>query len=48
MTFLDCISVANMRESDRKTIESRVPGLTPYLDTRIIDTRDVTYGGAQP
>ena len=28
MTFLDCVSVANMRESDRKTIESHVPSLT--------------------
>ena len=28
MTFLDCISVANMRESDRKTIERYVPSLT--------------------
>ena len=28
MTFLDCVSVANMRESDRKTIENHVPGLT--------------------
>ncbi|MBE6909576.1 MAG: NAD(P)H-hydrate epimerase [Ruminococcaceae bacterium] len=26
--FLDCISVANMRESDRKTIENHVPSLT--------------------
>ena len=28
MTFLDCVSVANMRESDRKTIENHVPSLT--------------------
>ena len=28
MTLLDCVSVANMRESDRKTIESVVPSLT--------------------
>ena len=28
MTFLDCVSVANMRESDRKTIERYVPSLT--------------------
>ena len=28
MTFLDCVSVANMRESDRKTIEKHVPSLT--------------------
>ena len=28
MTFLDCVSVTNMRESDRKTIENHVPGLT--------------------
>ena len=26
--MIPCISVANMRESDRKTIETRVPGLT--------------------
>lgn len=26
--FLDCVSVANMRESDRKTIENHVPSLT--------------------
>ena len=26
--MIPCISVANMRESDRKTIENRVPGLT--------------------
>ena len=28
MTFLDCVSVENMRESDRKTIERYVPSLT--------------------
>lgn len=28
MTFLDCVSVANMRESDRMTIENHVPSLT--------------------
>jgi len=28
MTNLDCVSVANMRESDRKTIENYVPSLT--------------------
>lgn len=28
MMLLDCVSVANMRESDRKTIESHVPSLT--------------------
>ena len=28
MTFLDCVSVKNMRESDRKTIENHVPSLT--------------------
>ena len=28
MTYLDCVSVANMRESDRKTIENYVPSLT--------------------
>ncbi|MCR5825397.1 MAG: NAD(P)H-hydrate epimerase [Oscillospiraceae bacterium] len=28
MNYLDCISVANMRESDRKTIEGGVPSLT--------------------
>ena len=28
MTVLDCVSVTNMRESDRKTIENHVPGLT--------------------
>ena len=28
MTLLDCVSVANMRESDRKTIENYVPSLT--------------------
>ena len=27
-TFLDCVSVANMRESDRRTIENHVPSLT--------------------
>lgn len=27
-TFLNCISVTNMRQSDRKTIEKYVPGLT--------------------
>ena len=28
MTFLDCVCVENMRQSDRKTIENHVPGLT--------------------
>ncbi len=28
MGFLNCVSVENMRESDRKTIEKHVPGLT--------------------
>ncbi len=28
MGYIDCISVANMRESDRETIESGVPGVT--------------------
>ncbi len=28
MTFLHCVSVANMRESDRRTIENHVPSLT--------------------
>ena len=26
--FINCVSVSNMRESDRKTIERHVPGLT--------------------
>ena len=28
MSFLDYVSVGNMRESDRKTIEKYVPSLT--------------------
>ncbi len=28
MKILDCVSVANMRESDRRTIENHVPSLT--------------------